>query len=256
MHKVKDLPEALHETSGIETGSGGYLSFNDSGGEPALYWFSDSTSVLHKTIISNAVNADWEDIASDKDFYYVADVGNNSGRRDTLTVYKIPVTEIFRGNETVPHAGAITFSYADPVRRDDYGRYSHDCEALFSYGDSLFLFTKNWVDRSTSVYRLPKVAGHYEVEPLVTYPVDALITGSDVSPGEKEVALIGYRNRMPVMVLYGFEGSPARIHCGGKVRKYILRYGRQTEGVCFDSSGTIRVTAEKRGRPQAMFQAY
>lgn len=286
MSKVSELPGDLVETSGVETmgigsdgsmtdsagtgriatgakGSDGtgtdalrYASFNDSGGEPAIYTFSDDVSMIHKTMISNAHNADWEDITRDDRYFYVADVGNNYGTRDTLTIYRIPEEALRTGDDEVEHDGLITFRYADPVSRDPAGRYSHDCEAVFSYGDSLFLFTKNWVDLSTSVYRLPKQPGHYEISPIVTYPVGALITGGDVDPGKKEVVLIGYRNLMPVLILYSFDVSPSHIECGGKARRYPFRYGRQTEAVCFGPSGRMVITAEKRIRPQAMFVSY
>ena len=38
--------------------------------------------------MSNIKNTDWEEISQDKDFIYIGDIGNNSGNRDDLKIYR------------------------------------------------------------------------------------------------------------------------------------------------------------------------
>lgn len=256
LHKISTLSPQLNETSGIIALDSLYYTFNDSGAEAEVFSFSPHSSIIQKTIISNATNIDWEAIAYDGDNFYLADVGNNFGTRDTLTIYKIPSDGLRHRDPIAQASGKITFSYKEEVFRNSTGWYSHDCEAIFSYGDSLYLFSKDWVGNSARIYTLPKEPGHYNIEHRNSYPVDALITGSDVNPKTKEVALIGYRNYVPILIVYTFDSDPSRIKCGGKVRKYPLRIGTQVEAVCFDEQGRIMITAEKQLYKQALYTAY
>ncbi len=224
----------MFETSGLLHFDGYMWTFNDSGGEAALYCFDPSTgNVIRKTIISNAINVDWEDIAADETHVYVADVGNNSGGRDTLTIYRIPKNELRSGNESVAHDATITFSFNEPVEKNSNGYSSHDCEALFAYGDSLYLFSKDWVGETTSVYVIPAEPGHHHISRRYRYEARILVTGADLSPGSREVALVGYRDYYPIVIRYGFTDDPGQIECGGKARLYPMRRGRQVEGICF-----------------------
>jgi hypothetical protein len=253
--KTATLSDSVPETSGLAYQDSLFISFNDSGGEPALYFFSNTGSVLQKTMVRNAVNADWEDITYDDSFFYVADVGNNFGTRDTLQIYKIRAAESGLPG-FLDAAEVISFSYNEPVSRTDRGRYSHDCEALFVYGDSLYLFAKDWVNLETRVYVLPVKPGHYQVKSKVTYPVKALITGADIDRNNREVVLVGYNNLIPVIIRYGFNDDPAVISCGGTARRYFRLTGTQMEGVCFDPLGRIFLSSEKRLYKQALYQAY
>lgn len=253
--KIGSLSDSLNETSGLEILKNRFVSFNDSGGDPALYVFSDSSSLIHKTIIRNATNVDWEDITYDGTFFYVADVGNNFGTRDTLMIYKMHADSIesFSHTETAQY---ISFSYDEQVSRTETGMYSHDCEAIFTYGDSLYLFAKDWVTLSTRIYVLPKSPGHYNISSKITYQVKALITGADIDIANREVVLLGYRNMVPVLIRYGFDKDPAAIECGGIGRRYPRFMGTQMEGVCFDESGRIFITSEKRLYKQALYRVY
>jgi hypothetical protein len=253
--KAAVLSDALNETSGLAYQDSLFISFNDSGGDPALFYFNDQGSVLQKTMVRNAVNADWEDIAFADGYYYVADVGNNFGTKDTLNIYKIRADDEGLA-DFLDVAEVISFSYDEPVGRTGRGLYSHDCEALLAYGDSLYLFAKDWVNLETRVYVMPATAGHYSIRSRITYPVNALITGADIDRKRKEVVLVGYNKLVPVIIRYGFNDDPAVITCGGTARRFIRLTGTQVEGVCYDPSGRIFVTSEKRLYRQALYQAY
>ncbi len=255
LRKTAELPDQINETSGLARNDGAFITFNDSGGEAALYRFSDSGSFLNKTSIPNAINADWEDITFDGSHYYVADVGNNFGSRDTLVIYKVKL-EGTGTSDFTENAEIISFSYSDTASHTEKGWFSNDCEAIFFFNDSLYLFAKDWVTFSTRIYVLPSYPGHYVLSPRTAYQVNALITGADINLLLHEVVLVGYRWLMPVVIRYGFRDDPAYIECGGKARKYPRLAGTQVEAVCYDEAGNIFISSEKRLYKQALYRAY
>ncbi len=256
LHKIQTLDPLLNETSGLIVEDSVYFTFNDSGADAEIFSFTRHSSIIQKTIISNAVNVDWEAIASDEEYFYLADVGNNFGTRDTLAIYIIPAADLRNRNLITSATEKITFTYNEETSMSSTGWFSHDCEAMFSYGDSLYLISKDWVGNSARIYTLPKIAGHYNIEHRQAYEVDALITGADINEETREVALVGYRSYVPVLIVYNFETDPSKINCGGKVRKYPLRIGTQTEAVGFDKNGKVYITAEKQLYKQALYTTY
>lgn len=255
LYKQQILDCTLNETSGLLYLDGLLWTFNDSDGEAALYAFDATNgSIIKKTIIKNAVNVDWEDITEDESHIYVADVGNNYAARDTITIYRILRDAVLSQNSEVGYEGVITLSFSDKVTRTISGLSSHDCEALLAFEDSLYLFTKDWVGETTSVYVLPKIPGHYSISPRITHQAGFLITGADIFSDNREVALVGYKNFIPVVLTYEFLDSPAKINCGGKARLYPMRTGRQVEGICYDSSGDLWVSSENTLKKQTLFR--
>jgi len=255
MVKQTRLDAKVAETSGLIFMDGSIWTFNDSGGEPAIYRIDPGNgSVIRKTVISKALNVDWEDIAMDEHYIYVADVGNNFAGRDTVVIFRIDSGELLSGAEELDHAGIITLSYEEPLALNRLGWSSLDCEALFAFRDSLYLFSKNWVDESTSVYVIPAVPGHYMVKKSFRYEAKMLVTGADIYRHSKEVSLVGYRSYIPVVITYGYEDNPAAVACGGKARIYPLKAGRQVEGICYDKQGKLYISAERSLQKQALFK--
>jgi hypothetical protein len=106
------LPNNVNETSGLLFFDGKIITHNDSGGEPNLYEIDSLTGSLLRTIaINNASNIDWEAITEDETHIYIGDIGNNSGNRQDLCIYKILKTD-YEKNTTVD-AEKISFSYED-----------------------------------------------------------------------------------------------------------------------------------------------
>jgi hypothetical protein len=86
--RLFDLPKEVTETSGIVIYDSLIWTFNDSGNDPILFGLDLETGDIKKRIyLQNAVNTDWEDITQDKRSIFIADVGNNSGNREDLTIY-------------------------------------------------------------------------------------------------------------------------------------------------------------------------
>lgn len=189
------LPGTLRELSGMAYVEGTLWGHLDSGGPNALYQMSMENGAILKTVlVSNAVNTDWEDLATDETYLYLGDVGNNAGTRTDLKVLRIAKADLMGAEDQGEvQAEVIAFSYADQTDftpRD--GATSFDCEALFAFGDSLHLFAKDWSTNQTRHYRLPKEPGTYEISVVETWDVGMLVTAADINPAGDEVLLLGY----------------------------------------------------------------
>lgn len=191
---VAPLPQELKECSGlVELGDGIYVGNNDSGNPAELYVFSlDSGSGVRRVKVKGASNYDWEEMASDDEFIYISDSGNNSGNRKDLAVYKVSRIELLQKDEVT--AEKIAFSYPKQKKFEPSNKHNFDCEAMVSVGDSLYLFTKNRGDSRTDLHSLPKTTGTFVATYLDSYDADGLITGAAYrTDGHRaELALIGY----------------------------------------------------------------
>lgn len=160
---IANLSTVVNEASGLLWWNKKPWTHNDSGGQPAIYSINKSTGDTTKTVIlTNALNKDWEDIAQDDKYIYIGDFGNNAnGNRTDLKIYRIKKADV--KNKTAVKASVINFSYSDQTDFTPKGsnNTNFDCEALIAYNDSLFLFSKDWVDNKTRLYKLPKLPGTY-----------------------------------------------------------------------------------------------
>lgn len=243
------LSPDLEETSGLIFFNDGLWSFNDSGGEPVLYKMDTLTvEIIQEITIENATNIDWEDIAQDNTNIYIGDFGNNSGTRDDLVIYIVKKQDIpYSGNHFLT-AGSINFYYQDQgvSHSDDFGN-NFDCEAMIVKGDSLYLFSKNWGNSKTKLYKLPKTAGHYEAVKTHTYDIKGLVTGADYNEEFNEIILSGYKNEIWIpfsFLLFDFQGND--FFSGNKRRidfPYII--SSQTEGICYYKNRNVFISAEK-----------
>lgn len=227
---------ALDETSGLVFYDHKLITHTDSGGKAELYEINPATGAVNRTVaITNATNVDWEDIAQDASYIYIADIGNNSGDRTDLKIYKIAKAD-FNTTEDAVTAEIIAFSYADQL---DYTRQPNrtnwDAEALISYGDKLLIFTKNWADNCTNVYAIPKTSGLHSAVLVSSYPINGLITGADSSPDERVIYLVGYStSEAPfVCTIHNIPGHNLDVFSGELSEKIadIVSLGHQVEGI-------------------------
>ncbi len=199
LYSVCSLPSILNESSGIEkTGPNTFWSHNDSGGQPAIYKFDSSGTLLKTLTITGATNFDWEDIAQDHfKNIYIGDFGNNNNDRSVansnrLRIYKITDPDLIAGTTTT--AGIINFEYVDRNFSAPAGNHNFDMEGFFFFNDSLHLFTKNrtsptngWIKH----YILPSISGTYTAMVVDSFNnAGVRITAADISPNKKTVALL------------------------------------------------------------------
>ncbi len=231
------LPDEVDETSGLIFYAGGVWTMNDSGGEPVIYKLDTVTgSVVQRIRIKNASNVDWEDITQDSNYIYVGDFGNNSGLRDDLCIYKIKKSDIPPAGDKSVASEKISFTYEDYIKPSGKRRENNfDCEAFFAAGDSLYLFSKDWQDQHTRMYRLTKTAGSDTARLMYRFNSVGLVTGADINREAKEVVLIGYtlNSWVPFMwILWDYADN--RFFSGNKRRIDMLNVtATQTEGICY-----------------------
>ena len=242
------LPDEVNETSGLVYFREGLWTINDSGNDPILFHLDTLTgNVLQEITISDAMNVDWEALAQDDLNIYIGDFGNNSGNRDDLGIYIVSKNDIpENGNGTVT-SDFISFEYVDypgsVIRRKEN---NFDCEAMIAIEDSLYLFSKNYGDSQTKLYRLPKDAGTYTAELLTSFNTAGLVTGADYNSESREVTLIGYTNNswVPFMWLL-FDYHDNRLFSGNKRRIDLLNIAAtQTEAIAYTIGKTGAITSE------------
>ncbi len=245
--KYCDLEEDMKETSGIIYFGGSVWTINDSGGEPEIYKIDKTTgTVIQKVIILNGSNRDWEDITQDDDFIYVGDFGNNNGNRADLKIFKVPKSEITGKKKVEVNAEIIGLSYNDQKSfSESKHHHNFDCESLISFGDSLIIFSKNWADGKTRMYKMPKIPGQYQLDPLDTFDADGLVTGADYNKDSKKLVLIGYKNRLPF--IYYFSNFTGRKFDSDQVYRFNLNKMKdsQTEGIAWLNDETIIFSTEQ-----------
>lgn len=253
---LTDLPPLLQEASGLlRMGSDTWLVL-DSGNDHAMYRVSEeSGEVLQQVTLSNATNVDWEAISTDGIHVYVADVGNNAGARTDLRVYRFPATAL---TDTASYitVDTIRFQYADQVDFTPLPDGTNwDCEALLAMDDSLFLFTKNWVDGRTDMYVLPALPGDHEAVRRGGFDTQGLITGASYDPVSGSVALLGYTElgmEPFVWILSDFTGND--LFSGQHVRHELLTGPLQAEAVAWSALGEVIIANEwSEGHDQALW---
>lgn len=251
--KVNPISDTLIESSGLQM-AGNYLwSFNDGGGAAAIYRIDTITNKLLQIVnLSGAQNIDWEDIAFDGTFFYIGDFGNNAdGARADLKIYKFPLSAVppdYAGNPvtSIPagQIAIINFSYSDqpqPPLPTTINYTKFDCEAMIVDGGKIHLFTKNWIDISTTHYEINSLsAGTYVAAPLETLMTNYLVTAADKANGQNLVALLGYQSiglgNHFMHLLTGFKEGK---YFNGNKRRIdlpnVFKIG-QAEGICFRTS--------------------
>ncbi len=189
------LNDTITETSGVIYFNNGFWTINDSGNEPALYAFDSSKGTnTHKTLISGTTNTDWEEITQDDSSFYIGDFGNNTGDRKGLKIY-IVKKKTLKLNQPIDTATAqiISFSYADQTSFTPANQnHDFDMEAMCVADDSIHLFSKDWVDKKTRHYVMPKTAGTYSLVPRESLLVEGQITSACANDSGNIIILGGY----------------------------------------------------------------
>lgn len=257
LSRVTSLNDDISETSGLIYIENRIITHNDSGGMNALYEINKADGEIVRTVTINGVtNVDWEDICQDDQYIYIGDFGNNNGNRTNLVVYKVLKSDYLSSDNV--NAETIEFDYAD---QNDFtsapNNTNFDAEALISYGDDLYIFTKNWIDERTNIYKLPKVAGKYSVEKIDEFDAKGLVTGGTFNPLANKVVLTGYAGLNAFAIeLTGFSDGK---FSNGLTEKYNLDIpfpaSFQVEAVAYTDATNYYLSAEKNALGDATLYA-
>jgi hypothetical protein len=241
------LAVTVNESSGLINLDGKIWTHNDSGGQPSLYEISKMDgSVLRTVLIQNATNIDWEDLAADSEYVYIGDFGNNSGSRTDLKIYRISRSDL-AFNNSVP-AETINFSFSDQTSWDPHpNQTDFDCEGFIAFQDSLYLFSKDWVDHKTRMYQLSNQPGTHVALYQSTFDVLGMITAAELfSPNM--LVLQGYTSTLTPFT-WLFQQFTGTNFFQGTSDKLTWTNKAQTEGIAYADSNGVYVTSEKAPVP-------
>jgi hypothetical protein len=238
------LPQEVSETSGIIFYKGHLITHNDSGNEPLLYELDTTNLEILRTIrVQNAVNTDWEDIAQDDRYIYIADIGNNAGNRRDLHIYRISKADYDAADQLM--AEQISFTYSDQTAMNPGQNSDWDAEALIATDGQLLIFTKQWQTKGTKAYSIPATPGTHSAELLGSYAINGLVTGAVLNRESGVAYLCGY-NQILQPFLLRIEEFDAADPFGGTIFKTTLNTGlAQLEGIASIDAGRYFLSTEK-----------
>ena len=253
LNLVANLVDTLSENSGLVWAAGKLYTFNDSGSGTKVYEVTANGTIIRTIHIANSTNVDWEAMTSDSTYFYIGDFGNNNGNRTDLCIYRLLKSEVTNNALDTVAAEKMNFSWADQLDfTSAYNANDFDCEAFYATEDSLFLFSKNWVDLKTKCYSLPNYWTDTLNATLISqFDVDGLITDACKDTINDRIYLLGYKNNGSnfytsfIWCLWDhasnfiFSGNKRRIEIGN-----VLTVS-QTEGITLSDNGTAYVSAEK-----------
>ncbi|WP_111682870.1 T9SS type A sorting domain-containing protein [Winogradskyella tangerina] len=186
------LDATVNETSGLLFLNSTLITHNDSENANELYDIDSTTGLVTRTVtISNATNADWEDLANDDTYIYIGDFGNFRGDRTDLKVYRITIADYFASTSVT--ADVINFSYSDQTDFTPNPLATNfDAEGLIHYNNNLYVFTKNWLDGNTNIYELPKTPGTHSISNIDSIMAQGLVSGATYNALDNSIFITGY----------------------------------------------------------------
>jgi hypothetical protein len=195
---------ALTEVSGLAASAknGGMLwANNDSGDSARLFAISEAGATRGRYTLSGATAMDWEDLAlgrgpvANQSYLYAADIGDNSGDRANIVVYRVVEPVLPAGGtqtSTMTGVDRLTLRYPDGAK---------DAEALVvdPWTGEIFIFQKSMTGGTTVIYRAPANLATNSTTVLtragtITLPAggDNAITAADISQDGKSIAVRTY----------------------------------------------------------------
>jgi hypothetical protein len=207
--KLADLEDqSINESSGLvasRTSPGSYWTHNDAGNEPLLYAFDSQGRSRGVWRVTGATNYDWEDLSTgpgpkpDTNYLYIGDIGDNSGTRSEVVIYRLPEPVIPNGNPVSTSERPNATEPAEAIRLR-YPDGSHDSEALLVHPRTgrIYLVVKE-KSAKPGIYAAdaPRVSGEVVTlarigEVDLSGRSEGLINGGAISPDGQRAALSDY----------------------------------------------------------------
>jgi len=240
------LPKIINETSGLEILNEVFITHNDSGGEPSLYFFNQNGEIINSIKLEEesfweSYNNDWEDITADEDYIFIADTGNNFGNRDNLHIIKVKTSDFSVD-------GKIDIFYKDQETFLPRPKHKYDAEAIFLIEDKLAILSKDRSNLFTDLYLIDKESNSKQVlESKITYDVNSLITGGDYNEQFSLLALVSYNSKGNQYLIlfenFNLEGLSEKTY-----KKYKIPIDRaQIEAIKIIDNNNFWITSEDEG---------
>ncbi len=239
------LNDSLSGTSGLIFWNNRLFTQNDHGDNNLYSLNPENGTILEKFPLIVSSVGDWEEVSQDSTFIYLGDFGNNrNGNRRDLHILRIPKHSF---GEKKQNIDSICFSYSDQTDFDPTGpdHTNFDCEAFIVTQDSIYLFTKQWITKKTSVYVLPKIPGYYLAAFRGSFNVNGLITGATYLETKHQLTLCGYSSLGKPFLLLLYDFSANEFFSGNKRKLRISQFISQNEGISTKDGRIFFLTNEK-----------
>jgi hypothetical protein len=237
------LPNELSESSGLIEYNNYLITHNDDTDTHLYLLEKTSGKLIKKILIPTIKNIDWEAITQDNTHIYIGDFGNNaSGTRSNLKIIRIEKSSL----EQNPKIDFIHFDYENRplLKTAQPNATDFDCEAFIIKDDSIYLFTKQWLNEKTSIYSLPITPGNYLAKKQVEYDVKGLITDATYNKKLNLLVLSGYSKTLQpfVFLVYDFKNN---LFFSGNVRRIKIALSfHQIEGIYITDDAKLFVSNE------------
>ncbi|NDP27121.1 MAG: T9SS C-terminal target domain-containing protein [Flavobacterium sp.] len=245
---LQKLADTLLETSGLMAFDHLLWTHNDNH-DTTIYGLSSNGKIQKKIKLDKVTNNDWEELSQDDSYIYIGDFGNNfKGNRRDLHILRIEKKSFLLNK---PLIDTISFSYSNQTdfRIQKENTTNFDCEALVISKDSIYLFTKQWKQKKTSVYVLPKIPGKYTAKLKETLNTQGLITGATLLASGKGIVLCGYSTMLQPFLYLLNEYKNNDFSTGNKRKIKILLPFHQIEGITTEDGKLFYLTNESLVRP-------
>ncbi|HEX8460310.1 MAG TPA: hypothetical protein VF623_02725 [Segetibacter sp.] len=242
-----ELKKPLTEISGLVADGKNLWAITDKP-KANVYLLDTKGNLKQEVRIKNFEALDVEAVTADSNFIYIGDLGDNDGTREERQIIKASKSAIGKDRLEEIDGEVITFIFSDAQTVDKKKKNNYDCEALLSFGDSLYLFTKRREDQQTEVFSLPKTAGKYTARSLGTFNTKGLVTDAAINKEKNEIALCGYHkgHKYPFILLLKnfsgnnfFSGTTELINLANKAWDW------QIEGITYSNDGKVYFACEE-----------
>jgi hypothetical protein len=245
---TRELPKALKEVSGLARDGNALWTISDDN-RSDIYKLDLQGNILQQVHLKNIAVVDVEAVAVDREYLYIGDVGDNDGRREGRQIIRIAKSTLGGGSRVDVNGELIAFVFPDEGAVKKKKSNNFDCEAVISYGDSLYLFTKRREDLKTELYVLPKSPGKYVARSLGVFKAKGLITDAAVNPEGNELALVGYDEGHTRPFIWIFDHFGKEGFFTGHARRFELTNKKkldwQVESISYRDDNSFYIACER-----------
>ena len=255
------VERAVRESSGVvasRRSPGLFWTHNDSGDGPFVYAFDRAGRSRGTWRVDGAQALDWEDMAAGpgpapgQSYLYAGDIGDNGRAREFVVVYRFPEPD--PGASQDPPKEPRPTQPSEAIRLK-YPDGAHNAEALAVHPTTGDIYVVTKANASADVYKLaapfdPKVVNTMVKVATLRGPdfFGTLVTGADISPDGRRVALCDYAQGYELTLPAGSKGfddvwqqTPAAYSLGPRL---------QGESVAYRLDGAaLLATSEKAPTP-------
>jgi hypothetical protein len=224
------LNDSLNETSGLIVFDSLFWTHNDDH-DTTIYGMDSKGKIQKKIKLEKVNNNDWEEISQDSSYIYIGDFGNNfQGNRKNLHLLRIEKKSFLLNK---PLIDTISFSYSNQtdfsIQKENSTNF--DCEAFVVSQDSIYLFSKQWSEKKTSLYVFPKIPGKHTAKFKETLNISGLITGATLLAAGNGIVLCGYSRMLQPFLYLLYDYKNNNFSAGNKRKIKLSLPFHQVEGI-------------------------